>query len=323
MVQGPCGDVVGAEGSADLVTGHPCGELVRVPGGKVGSQSAAGVEILQAVQCVQHLVLSNAVYQLTVAHNPLVGVGTVALEISGQRKIGVHHAGGGTKTGSCLAAVDGGAVLGKLHQHIVDFFHVGGFIQTQRLEPVLTVVQAGNAFGGIQSGRNAIELAVTGRILYGSFAQRAQHGLQIPAAVVFISIGQVTQIVAVHEFIEVFAFQHHDVGNFTGADLQRKTLGQLIVGNHPQEVQLNVQEILRQLNQRVGFRGGAFLHTAVGIPADNNIQLDRFVKGGHPFHAFRQGGIGCGSRERKREHHGDRKDQCKEFHRLFHSGSSF
>lgn len=91
LVQRPCGDVVGTKGSANLVRGNALGELVRVPGCKVGCQSTAVIQIFQAVQSIDHLVLNDTVDELAIAHDPLVGVCTVSLEVSGQFLWGTRY----------------------------------------------------------------------------------------------------------------------------------------------------------------------------------------------------------------------------------------
>ena len=220
LVQRPCGDVVGTKGSANLVRGNALGELVRVPGCKVGCQSTAVIQVFQAVQSIDHLVLNDTVDELAIAHDPLVGVCTVSLEVSGQSKVGVQHAGSGAEACGILATVDGGAVLSKLDQHIVHFLHIGGFAQPQGIQPVRTVVQTGNAFGRVQCSGNAIQLAIAGSILHGGFAQHVQNVFHIVACIVIVSVGQITQIIAIQEFIEVFAVQHDDIRKLAGAELE-------------------------------------------------------------------------------------------------------
>lgn len=42
----------------------------------------------------------------------------------------------------------------------------------------------------------------------------------IVACIVIVSVGQITQVIAIQEFIEVFAVQHDDIRKLAGAELE-------------------------------------------------------------------------------------------------------
>ena len=173
-------------------------------------------------------------------------------------------------------------MLSQRDEHFIHTFHSGGLFHPQRIQPVSSVIQARHALGSVQLCRDAQQLTIAGRIIDGCLAKGFHCITQILAGVSLISVCQVTQITAIHELIEITALQHEDVGNLTGANLQGKPLLKLIIGNHPQEVQLDIQHILRKFRQCVRLRCRAFFYRGVCIPAHYNIKGNSLFKRSHP-----------------------------------------